>query len=86
MKWEIKPLSGKHGKGVITAIKDLPKLEEQLALSNFPMLVEEQLVGIEYRVVCMNFKFVATAFRKPAHVVGNGQNTIQELISQKNER
>jgi cyanophycin synthetase len=43
------------------------------------------LQGTEYRVVCVDYQFVAAAFRKPAHVVGDGQHSIEELVAEKNQ-
>jgi cyanophycin synthetase len=80
----IKPLDERHGKGVVVGLKDIAAVEKYVQPDS-ALLVEEQLKGTEFRVVCVDFKFVAAAFRKPAHVVGNGQNTISELIAEKNK-
>jgi cyanophycin synthetase len=48
------------------------------------MLFEEMLRGTEYRVVCIDYTLQAVAFRKPAHVIGDGTHTIQQLIDEKN--
>ncbi len=82
----MKPLDERHGKGVIVG---LPSPEAARAAYDqqtyTKVLFEEMLVGTEYRIVCVNFKFVAAAFRKPAHVVGDGQHTVQELVDIKNQ-
>jgi len=81
----MKPLKGAHGKDVIVGIKDLIESKRLVEKAELPVLFEEKLEGIEYRVVCVDFKFVAAAFRKPAHIVGDGEHSIQELIDKKNQ-
>ena len=44
------------------------------------MIVEEFIEGRDYRVLVIDNKVIAVAQRIPAHVVGNGQNSIEELI------
>lgn len=81
----VKPTIGAHGRGVVVGVK---KPEEVLSIfkkDKKPLIVEEILQGIEYRVLCINYKFVAAAFRKNAFVIGDGDNTIEELIKEKNK-
>lgn len=79
-----KPVSSKHGKGVVVWIRTFEELSEVLSWAGGQMLVEEMLEGREYRVVCVDFKFVAAACREPAFVVGDGKSTVSELIEEKN--
>ena len=44
------------------------------------MLVEKFAPGHDYRVLVVGGKVVAAARREPAHVVGDGQHTIRQLI------
>lgn len=81
----MKPVDERHGKGVIVGIKTLEDAQERFKAQEGRVLFEEMLQGIEYRIVCVNFQFTAAAFRKPAHVVGNGTSTITELIAEKNK-
>jgi cyanophycin synthetase len=81
----MKPEEGAHGKNVVVGIKDLDEAKKLFEAAQQPMLFEEQLEGIEYRIVCVDYVFIAAAFRKPAHVVGDGQKTISELIAEKNQ-
>lgn len=81
----MKPLDGNAGKGVVVGISTPVEARAYFLAAGQPQLFEELLTGIEYRIVCVNFKFVAAAFRKAAFVTGNGQQTIQELIDQKNQ-
>jgi cyanophycin synthetase len=81
----MKPQQGTHGDGVVVGIPNEAEALEYFAKLNKPALFEEMLKGIEFRVVCVNFKFVAVAFRKPAHVVGDGAHTVTKLIAEKNK-
>lgn len=81
----MKPIAGQHGKQVVVGISDLAEAEQHFKQYNQPVLFEEMLQGTEYRVVCVNYTFVAAAYRKPAFVTGDGKSSIQELIDQKNQ-
>lgn len=82
----MKPLDQRHGKGVIVGIPTLAEARKKFESQSYKKVIcEEMLEGIEYRIVCVDYKFVAAAFRKPAHVVGDGKNTIQQLIDIKNQ-
>jgi len=80
----MKPLDGNGGEGVVVGIKDEASAQSLFTAANEPMLFEELLTGLEYRVVCVNYKFVAATYRRAAFVTGNGRDTIQQLIDKKN--
>ena len=79
----IKPLDGNHGKGATIGIENM---EDALIAFNKAkeysrwVIVEKLLVGNDFRALVVNNRLIAVAERTPAHVVGNGKNTIQELI------
>lgn len=81
----LKPVDDRHGRGVVVGIKTAEEAKAAFLNLGKKALFEEMLQGIEYRVVCINFKFVAAAFRKPAHVVGDGEHTITQLVEEKNK-
>lgn len=83
----IKPLDGNHGKGASINVTTLEAAKEGLTHAqkySRRVIVEKFISGFDFRVLVINHKMVAAAQRIPAHVVGNGQNTIQELIDQEN--
>jgi cyanophycin synthetase len=88
-----KPTVGNHGDGVIVGIKNLKEAREyaQYQFDNFLnredeyVIFEELLQGKEYRILCIDYKFVAAAYRKPAFVTGDGVHTITQLIEEKNQ-
>lgn len=79
----IKPVGGNHGRGITVGIKNY---DEALVAFNEAkevsprVIVEKMITGDDYRLLVINNTLVAAAKRTPAHVVGNGKNTIQELI------
>lgn len=79
----IKPLDGNHGRGSTinindweTAVKGLHRAKE---ISRW-VICERFVQGYDYRLLVINYQFVAAAKRTPAAVVGNGSSTIEQLI------
>jgi cyanophycin synthetase len=82
----VKPLDGNHGRGVGINLAD-----EAAVRAHFPValrasrtgiaIVESYIVGKDYRILVVGGKVVAVAERVPAHVVGDGQHTLQELVA-----
>jgi cyanophycin synthetase len=78
-----KPVDGNHGKGATTDINnwdDAVKGLEAAKKYSRGVIVEKFISGLDHRVLVINYKFVAAAIRKPASVIGDGKNTIDELI------
>ena len=86
----IKPKSTNFGIG-ITIFKDGAKEEDikeafKIAFENDnTVLVEEFIKGKEYRFLVIGDKVPGILHRVPANVVGNGINSIQELVLEKNK-
>lgn len=84
----IKPLDGNHGKGASINVNDwenaLLGLEFAKKYSR-KVIVERFITGFDFRVLVIDNKVVAAAQRVPAHVVGNGKDTIQSLIDETNK-
>jgi len=84
----IKPLDGNHGKGATVGINDLEHakiaFEKAKEYSRW-VIVEKQLIGNDFRALVVNNQLIAVAERVPAHVVGDGKLTIQELVDKTNE-
>lgn len=83
----IKPHNCNQGKGVSLNLRTAEEAMEAYlkakAYSN-EVIVEKFFQGSDYRLQVINYRFVAAARRTPAMVIGNGINTIRELISQAN--
>ena len=84
----IKPINGNHGRGITTNIQDketaLLAFSQAKKVSN-SVIVERFITGFDYRILVVNNKLVAAAKRTPAHVVGDGISTIQQLIDEVNK-
>ncbi|NND76613.1 MAG: cyanophycin synthetase [Flavobacteriales bacterium] len=83
----IKPINGNHGRGITTDIHNLEEaLEAYHAAKEVSrsVIVERFITGEDHRLLVIDYKLVAAAKRSPAHVVGNGKSTIQELIDEVN--
>lgn len=84
----IKPLNGCQGKGasinIMSADEAAAALREAQKFCQ-TVIVERFIEGSDFRVLVINNKMVAAALRNPAHVTGDGQLTLRELIGRENE-
>ncbi|MCQ4034588.1 cyanophycin synthetase [Kaistella montana] len=83
----LKPLDGNHGKGSSINVNDLETAKIGLQhAQNYSrkVIVEKYITGYDFRVLVINHKMVAAARRVPAHIVGDGEMTIQQLIDKEN--
>ncbi len=79
----IKPLDGNQGKGATINITDRDKAREAFEHAkqySRKVMVERYINGFDFRILVIDNKYVAAAKRIPAHVTGNGHNSIQTLI------
>lgn len=87
----IKPLTGSGGKGVTANIqaseeeknnfKDAWDMARKISKK---VIIEDFIEGDEVRVFVLDGKVEAAICRLPAHIIGNGINSIEELINDKN--
>ncbi len=78
-----KPVNGNHGKGATTNIRNWEDAVAGLKAAKVygkAVICEKFITGRDFRVLIINYKFVAAALRTPAAVIGDGEHTIQELI------
>ncbi len=81
----MKPLDGNHGRGVCINLKEEDEIREffPVAMSESRagiVVVESFVEGLDYRILVVNNQVVAVAERVPAHVVGDGEHTVEQLI------
>ncbi|MDQ3110144.1 MAG: cyanophycin synthetase [Bacteroidota bacterium] len=84
----LKPLNGNHGKGASININTWEAAVQGMEFAqkySRKVIVEKFITGYDFRVLVIDNKIVAAAQRVPANVVGNGKNTIQELIDETNK-
>ncbi len=83
----IKPLDGNHGKGASINVKTMEDAKAGLEYAkkySRRVIVEKFITGFDFRVLIIDNKLVAAAKREPAHVKGDGKQTIQQLIDETN--
>ncbi|MBD0385791.1 MAG: acetate--CoA ligase family protein [Nostoc sp. C3-bin3] len=90
----VKPVVGHKGIGVTADVQDSKELvaaynravaavpEDQLTR----IIVEKSISGSDFRLLCVNGRFVAATERRPASVVGDGYLTLAELIRLENRK
>lgn len=79
----VKPQYGNHGRGVATNLQDRQQVEAAYLAAReegSSIICERHAPGDDYRVLVIGGKMVAAARREPAHVIGDGQSTVQQLI------
>jgi len=93
----IKPTGLTAGKGVSVGIDTLEKAKdaydyakEKVQGESRPswqkkIMIEEQIKGEDYRLLVINGKLEVATKRIPAFIIGNGKNTIEELIEEENK-
>ena len=85
-----KPIDGNHGRGVILDVRNERAVrtgfKKSIAEARRPYVVVESFVtGNDYRVLVVGGHMVAVAQRVPAHVIGDGQHTVRELVGITNQ-
>ncbi len=84
----IKPVDGNQGKGAtinVRTMEDAEQAFQDAQLYSYRVLVEKYISGFDFRLLVVNGQFVAAARRTPAHVIGDGKSSIQQLIDKVNE-
>ncbi|MEH2263987.1 acetate--CoA ligase family protein [Nostoc sp.] len=90
----VKPVVGHKGIGVTADVQDSKEVEfaYHRALAAIPedqltrIIVEKSISGSDFRMLCVNGRFVAATERRPASVVGDGYLTLAELIRLENRK
>ena len=83
----IKPINGNHGRGITV---DIQNYDDALVAFNAAkevsrrVIVERYITGEDYRLLVINNRLVAAAKRTPAHVIGDGESTVEQLIDRVN--
>ncbi|NJK33604.1 MAG: cyanophycin synthetase [Oscillatoriales cyanobacterium SM2_2_1] len=83
----VKPLSGNHGRGITIDVRSLLEAEDAFKLAqqvSEEVIIERFHRGRDHRVLVVNGRVVAVAERVPAHVIGDGRQTIAQLVEETN--
>jgi cyanophycin synthetase len=79
----VKPRDGNHGRGVFLDMKteeDVRAAFPVAAENGDGVIVERFVPGVDHRLLVVGGKLVAATRGEPAMVVGNGKQTIQDLV------
>jgi len=84
-----KPLQDQRGNGVLCNINTSSELQDYLneAFTRYEFIIIEEFHAHlnSYRVLVFNQKIIGIVSRYPAHVLGNGQDNIAQLIHKTNQ-
>ncbi|MDH4566055.1 N-acetylglutaminylglutamine synthetase [Pseudomonas sp. BN414] len=85
----VKPVNGEQGHGVAVDLRTLDEVKTAIATAEHfdsRVLLESCHEGSDLRVVVINYEIVAAAIRRPAEVMGDGQQTLRLLIEHQSRR
>jgi GNAT-family acetyltransferase (TIGR03103 family) len=85
----VKPARGEQGRGVAVDLETIENVERAIAIArghSEQVLVESFHKGDDLRLIVIGYRLVAAAIRRPAEVVGNGRETVRELIERQSRR
>ncbi len=83
----IKPLNGNQGKGVTLQLTSTAEVRAAFKVAQTYgewVIIEKYIEGQHYRLIVVGERLIAAAKRLPAHVIGDGRSTIEELVAQTN--
>lgn len=81
----VKPVDGNHGRGVRINLKNEAEVRANFELARGEsrsgrVIVESFIEGNDHRILVVGGRVIAVAERVPAHVKGDGEHTVEELI------
>jgi GNAT-family acetyltransferase (TIGR03103 family) len=85
----VKPARGEQGRGVAVDLDTLESVEKAIEIASSQsdkVLVESFHKGQDLRLIVIGYELVAAAIRRPAEVVGNGRDTVRQLIERQSRR
>jgi cyanophycin synthetase len=80
----VKPHAGNQGRGVSVDLRDEAQVRrayEVAADFGRTVLVEEHAVGADFRLLVVDGQLIAAARRDPAHVLGDGVRSVEQLVA-----
>lgn len=83
----LKPYNALQGADVHVGIDTEDEFKQafvQIAKDDRPVLIEQHHAGVERRCFVVDNRLVATLYRRPANVVGDGVSSIRRLVDLKN--
>ena len=84
----LKPVDGNHGRGVTVNVLNEEQLEAAYDIAkehSDGILVEQMVKGFDHRLLVINGKLEAAALRMPGRVVGDGKQSVKQLVAEVNK-
>lgn len=86
----VKPVSEMWGKGISSGIQSIDEAEEAYkiasAYSGDYVIVEEHIEGDDHRILILNGEHIASLKRGCPFVIGDGTQTVSNLVTEENEK
>jgi cyanophycin synthetase len=81
----LKPMDGNHGRGVCLDLENATQVKRRFPNAKSEsrdgsVLVERMVTGKDYRVLVVEGEAIAVAERVPAQVIGDGVQTVRQLV------
>ena len=84
----VKPVNGDGGKGVTAYIQNVVVLENALykarKYTNKALLIQEQILGDDYRLYCIDGCLTHAVRKQPPSLIGNGKDSVEKLLALEN--
>ncbi len=84
----VKPFNANHGRGITIHITTADEVRAAFRVArehSRSVIVESYITGEDHRMLVIDGRLIAVAKRVPGHVVGDGVNTIENLVEKVNE-
>lgn len=85
----VKPARGEQGRGVSVGLATVETVVEAVAEARQlcdRVLIEACAEGQDLRLVVIDYRVVAAAIRRPAHILGDGKSKVRDLIDRQSRR
>ncbi|TCK02570.1 N-acetylglutaminylglutamine synthetase [Marinobacterium mangrovicola] len=85
----VKPARGEQGRGIQVGLSSLDEVSKAVDSARFycdKVLLEQCVKGEDLRIIVIDYKVVAAAVRRPPKIIGDGDQTIGELIERLSRR
>ncbi len=85
----VKPARGEQGQGVFVDLQSASGVKAAFAQArklSDDVIIEQYVLGQDVRVIVIGGEVVAAAIRKPASIVGDGKQTVRDLITKQSRR
>ncbi len=83
----VKPLNANHGRGISVGLRTPETVQAAFGHArehSNGVIVESFIEGLDHRMLVVDGKLIAVSKRVPGHVVGDGEQTVEQLIAQVN--